>query len=216
MIAKYSFNSHYRPESSGASVLPSLRLLEGGVFQPNEFSPVVIEEEGNLRLRFFRWGLQTAWDRVDQERSKRSIVPADQLFQLPEYQLPIRTQRCLIPSDGFYLVHQGKTYKLSQPHDGAFCFAGIYATQLLADGTLLHSFALVSTPSIGRFKAFGLQMPMILPKQLEKRWLEANTALPLVAKILHHPDATPLGIHPVEELQGVPTYEYEVYRQVAA
>lgn len=216
MVAKYSFNSQYRPLEAHSAHLPSLRLLEGGVFQPNEFSPVIIEEEGQIRLRFFRWGLETAWERVDQERKKKMIVPANHLFELPEYQLPIRSQRCLIPADGFYLKHQNRTYKLTHPQEGTFCFAGIYTPQLLEDGTWQHTFSLVSTPSRGKLKGFGLQMPMILPKQLEQRWLAHDTALPLLAKILDHPDVTPMSIHPVEELQGVPAFDYEVLRQVAA
>jgi putative SOS response-associated peptidase YedK len=215
MVAKYSFNSHYRPEQNASQNLPSLRLLEGGIFQPHQFSPVVVQEDAQMRLRFFRWGLQTAWERVDQNRKPRNIVSADQVLQQPEYQLPIRTQRCLVPADGYYLNHQDRVYKLSHPNEDAFCFAGIYATHRMADGTYQSTFAILSTPAQGKQEKFGLQMPLILPKNLEKAWINHHAPLQNISQILYRPDRTTLNVHPVEELQALPAYE-ELYRQVAA
>lgn len=214
MIAKYSFNTQYRPESQTQSHLPSLRLLEGGVFEPGQLAPVVIQEHGQFRLRFFKWGFEPAWDLAGTERNKLHVMPADRVINDPEFLLPIRYQRCLIPADGYYLSDRERQYKLSKQQEDAFCFAGIYATQSHADGSLEHSFGLISTSALGTPSQFGLQMPLILSRSLEKSWMAPTTSLETVKNLLYSSSSLHLSVHPVEEL--LEFNPLDLYPQVAA
>ena len=214
MIAKYSFNTQYCPESSTQTPLPSLRLLEGGVFEPGQFAPVVIRDERNMRLRFFRWGFEPAWEAAGTERSRLHVISSDRVLNDPEFMLPIRYQRCLIPADGYYLKAQDNQYKLSHQRDQAFCFAGIYASTQQADGTMRQFFGLISTESLGTASQFGLQMPLILPKNKEALWLNDEMNMLQIKALLQSSGNHHLAAHLVEELQEL--NPYELYPQVAA
>ncbi|MEL6668711.1 MAG: SOS response-associated peptidase family protein [Bacteroidota bacterium] len=214
MIAKYSFNTQYRPESQTQAHLPSLRLLEGGIFTPGQFAPAVVQEYGQYRLKFFKWGLEPAWEAAGTERSKLHIVSANQVSQDQEFQLPLRQHRCLIPADGYYLSNRNRQYKLSHREESAFCFAGIYASQMREDGCMEHHFSLISTGSIGTASQFGLQMPLILPRRLEGVWLDQQSSLPQIHNLLHTQSNLQLAAHPVEELLEL--NPLDLYPQVAA
>ncbi|MEM7658446.1 MAG: SOS response-associated peptidase family protein [Bacteroidota bacterium] len=218
MLSTYTFNSQYTPTNPAESQLPGLRLLEGGKFEPDQYAPVIVREYGQLRCKYFRWGLVPNWTKPgSKEVNGRTYAAADQVFQHMAYQLPIRRQRCLIPADGYYVQKGSKvgmqTYKLVNSSEQTFCFAGIYDTWMQPDGTELHSFAIVSTPAPEQMMNFGLQMPLILPKAHENLWLNPEANWHRIADVLYRPANHLLRIHKVRELQ-LP--EVELISQVAA
>ena len=207
MLAAYTFNSNYQPTNSERPHLPSLRLLEGGKFLPKQYSPVLVKEYNDIRLRFFKWGMIPAWAKGNKKVNPRLFTPASQVFSQPSFQLPIRRQRCLIPADGYYMekaTPRGtQTFKVSEREAGTFCFAGIYDTWRQPDGTMLQTFSILTTESNDKMSPFGLQMPLILPRNLEQAWLNPNTSLAKIELILQLPSAKPLCIHQVHELKEV-------------
>ena len=218
MLATYTFNSHYNPVNTLGNQLPSLRLLEGGKFNPAQYSPILVHEYGQIRLKFFRWGMVPGWSKDDGKQNQRLFAAAEHLFDHVAYRVPVRRKRCLIPADGFYVesgnVINKQTYKLSQPDNTTFCFAGIYDTWKKRDGSILHSFAMVTTPANESLNRFGLQMPFILPKNLENAWLNDHTSLRTNTKILSQSLNPNLKMSQVQELKG--TQEFNGLEQVAA
>lgn len=215
MLATYTFNSEYQPQATPH--LPSLRLLEGGKFGPGEYAPALIREEGQLRLRFFRWGLQARWDQAGPRQAPLHCAPAEQLWRQPAYQRPIRQQRCLIPADGYYASPAGlphpQTYKIARPDGQTFCFAGIYDVYPQADGSLLHAFAIITTPAPAAFRPFGLQMPLLLSRRDEQVWTHPQTPVRRIEELTFSPANHLLRAYPLHELQLTPQ---EAFEQVAA
>ena len=202
MLASYSFNSDYHPGQQGDAQLPSLRLLEGGKFSPQQFSPVLVKEYGQIRLKFFRWGLVPAWIKQNSQVKARAWAPAEHLFNNPAYHLPIRRQRCLIPADGYYLdiPLTDDQYKVSPELPRTFCFAGVFDSWQQRDGSLQHSFAIITTPSTADMSRFGLQMPLILPKQAERLWLNPQASMNKIEQLLYPKHHEKMVIHPLTEL----------------
>jgi putative SOS response-associated peptidase YedK len=217
MVAAYTFNTQYDPQ--GAERLPSLRLLEGGKFSGGQFAPVLVQEYQQMRLKYFRWGLVPAFAKAGRGDQGITFAPSDHLFRQPAYMVPIRRQRCLIPADGFYTSHEhrgsGHVFKLSRPEGDTFCFAGIYDTWRQADGSLLETFAIITVPSSQHMNRFGLQMPLILPSNVEGAWLSPYTDLNKIQKLVSLPMGTGLRIHPVQELR-LPEVAPQHNEQVAA
>ena len=203
MVAAYTFNTQYDPQ--GMDRVPSLRLLEGGKFTGGQYAPIMVREYDQVRLKYFQWGLLPAFTQPERGEAGVVYVPADRLFRNSAYQVPIRRQRCLIPADGFYTARthrgHGHVFKLARPAGETFCFAGIYDTWRQADGTLLESFAIITVPSNQHLSRFGLQMPLILPHNVEGTWLNPYTDLNKIQKLLSLPTGTGLRIHPVQELR---------------
>ncbi len=205
MLASYTFNTQYQPNQTPNSGLPNLRLLEGGKFHPDEFSPILIHEDDRISLRFFKWGMNPNWpSKIPATRSQRT-APADYLFRHPNFNKSILSRRCLVPADGFYheqdLGNQQRNYKIAQRNRETFCFAGIYDSWVHRDGSIQHAFSIITTPSNEKMGRFGLQMPLILSRQDERIWINPKANLNKISQILYAPSKTELAIHPVVELR---------------
>lgn len=198
MLASYTFNKQFHQPSQFDQGLPNLRLLEGEEIQPAQLAPVMIQEYNQVRLRYFSWGLVPSWSRDDSMGKSRTLAPASNIFQRPSFQSAIRRQRCLIPADSYSLqkdiVLGSTTYELSQVQKPLFCFAGIYDCWHDAKGQPFHSFAIITAQAPGSMSQFGRQLPLILPRHQEKTWLNPDTNLTHIARLM----------------QAVPDYKMEV------
>ncbi|MEL6625572.1 MAG: SOS response-associated peptidase family protein [Bacteroidota bacterium] len=214
MLASYTFNSTYKPHTQGCQQFPSLRLLEGGKFHPQQYVPVLVSEYNEIRLKYFQWGLVSPWTKASQKDEGKYFAPQSQLFHHPAFQLPIRRKRCLIPADGYYLENnqQGiaKELKVSLQENETFCFAGIYDEWKSPNGTVLNSFSIVTVPSSRALASVNLQMPLILPSNLEGLWLNPYTSLNKIHKIVQLPPRSGFHVHQVQELRLAEreTWEY--------
>lgn len=205
MLAAYTFNTQYQQATTQDPHLPNLRLLEGGKFFPDQFSPVLIHAYDRVSLRFFRWGMTPGWPRRIPATKTQRVAPADYLFKHPDFRKPILSNRCLIPADGFYLEQElagkARTYKVAGDPQSAFCFAGIYDNWTARDGSEQQAFSIITTPASEQMRRFGLQMPLILSKNDERIWLNPQANLNKISQILYSPSPKALNIHPVEELK---------------
>jgi len=204
MLASYTFNSAYKPSHQEWSHFPSLRLLEGGHFEPDQYSPVLVWEYQQIRLKYFQWGMLSAWTKVGEEQKRKKFAPVEKAFSHPQFQLPLRRNRCLIPADGYYIElshpRRKEKYKFSMPQGDGFCFAGLYDTWKRPDGSLLHSFAMLTQPNSEEAYHHS-RKPMILPKNLEAAWMNPYTDLNKINKILHLPSRSGIQMQRVHELQ---------------
>ncbi len=198
MLASYTFNTAYHPQQETDTYHPGVRLLEGGKFSPGEYAPVIIREEGAPRLKFFQW----SWGSSDKRSYNLShCIPSSHVFDHVDYYRSIRQQRCLIPADGYYVrLTNGQCYKVAMDNHETFCFAGIHRSWQRDDGTLQHSFALLSTQANPTLSQFSLLMPLILRKKDERMWLHPHSQLKHISKLLYEPVFHPLTVYRVKEL----------------
>ncbi|MEO0898270.1 MAG: SOS response-associated peptidase family protein [Bacteroidota bacterium] len=202
MLASYTFNTTYTPSSETWQHFPSLRLLEGGRFSPDQYGPVLVWEYQQIRLKYYRWGMVSAWNKRGEENKGKKFAPIEQVFSHPRFQLPLRRNRCLIPADGYYIDTKGRngkeTFKASMPEGEGFCFAGIFDAWRQSDGSTLYSFAILTQAS-GE-NDIHLRKPLILPKNVESTWLNPYTNMNKVQKILQLPARGGLKFQEVHEL----------------
>lgn len=198
MLVSYTFNTAYHPFQDTDHQRPGIRLLEGGKFAPGEYAPVIVKENGSPRLKFYQfgWGQKSA-----SSRTSLHYLPSTQVFDHVDYYMSIRQQRCLIPADGYYvMLSNGTCYKVTMNDGETFCFAGIHRSWYHEDGTLQHSFAVLSTQATPLLSQFSLLMPLILRKQDERKWLHPHTHLKHISNLLYRPSDLPLNIYQVKEL----------------
>lgn len=210
-LASYTFNSQYRPHDRVDGSLPSLRLLEGGRFLPQDYSPVLVSSYGQTRLRFFKWGFVHAWARGVEAKAGKAFADVDQLFDYTPFQLALDERRCLIPADGFYRAcSSGKDaslMKLDRKDGEMFCFAGIFAKRKTAQGQEEHSFAMLSAEAPASMQSLGLRMPLIIPKSQEQAWLNPHTSLRKLRTLFEIQEVENLQWMPVLELQELEEQE---------
>src|SRR5436189_3646255 len=107
-------------------------------------------EDGARDAGMLRWGLVPG--RWAERKGERPLINAraESVAAQPAFAESFRERRCLIPADGFYEWRKDPGRKvpvwLSQPDEGLFAFAGIWA-ELPARGESpgsLHSCAIVT------------------------------------------------------------------------
>lgn len=146
---------------------------------PGQEAPVVICEEKNT-LRMMRWGLVPFWAKEASIGYKMINARAETLPQKPSFRKPFRERRCLILADGFYEWRkaEGKGKKLPirivLPSREPFAFAGLWDIWKKPDGSLLHSFTIITTQANELLRPVHDRMPVILQPEDEDLWLDPN------------------------------------------
>src|SRR5882724_509196 len=138
-----------------------------------------------------------AWHRIqDNQRSGRNGATS------PSFREPFKSQRCLVPADGFYeWQRDGKT---KQPYcfevnDGElFAFAGLWDEWKNAQGELIESCTILTTMSNSLLADIHDRMPVILRQDDYELWLDpAFRDTPSLSEMLRPFDAGLMSRHPV-------------------
>lgn len=192
MLASFRFDTEDHYASSAWQPAP-LRLLEGGLFSPGEFCPVLSTDDERLRVHFCRWGSPG----LGFSKSLRAWVSPNAFL----HQRIEPGQRCLIPVSAYYFHStDGRTWKVRQQDGAAFSFAGIRFSQAGPDGTLTPHVAVLASEAVPALRRFHLLMPAIVPASRQQAWLRQPGQMP-VAALLSPPALPSLSICEVRYLQ---------------
>lgn len=148
----------------------------------------VITAEASSSIKAMSWGLIPNWvkskDQMKEIRTKGSTLNAksETAFDLPSFRNSIETKRCLVLADGFFEWMDQRKEKI--PHyislkdREAFAMAGIYDRWIDREtGEEINSFSILTceaNPLMARIHNVKKRMPVILPKQSEKKWLNQD------------------------------------------
>lgn len=166
---------------------------------PSQEAPVVrLHPQTRARhLDLLRWGLLP---HGAGPKSPRPInARAETLANSPFFRGAFASRRAVVPADAFYeWRREGKS---RQPHaiaraDGApLAFAGLWEGWRGPDGTVVRSFAIVTTAANAEMAAIHDRMPLILEADTWPVWLQADPGD--AARLLHPPRDFLLRLWPV-------------------
>jgi putative SOS response-associated peptidase YedK len=129
-----------------------------------------IREPGTLR-----WGLIPHY--ADPDDFDRLLINAraETVAEAPAFRDAFQTHRCLIVADGFYEWREEETGKkpvwITQPSREPFAFAGLWAAARRADGSSVHSCAIVTCEPGEVVAPIHDRVPVILDREAEAAWL---------------------------------------------
>jgi putative SOS response-associated peptidase YedK len=143
---------------------------------------VRLNGEGVREPGVLRWGLIP--HHADPDTFDRLLVNAraETVGEFPAFRDAFQTHRCLIVADGFYEWRAEETGKkpvwITRPSHEPFAFAGLWAAANRADGSAVHSCAIVTCEPGEVVAPIHDRMPVILDQAAEESWLdpEANPA----------------------------------------
>lgn len=155
---------------------------------PRQEVPAVVIRRAARKLVVMRWGFQPAW------LAGRGVPPfinakAESLLDKPLWRGVLRSNRCLIPADGFYEWRTIPGSRAKQPihlrlsQGDLFAFAGLFAQD--ADGNL--TCAIVTTEANPLVAPIHSRMPVILAPEDEAVWLDGLEQDPRVLVSLLKP-----------------------------
>ncbi|NND79337.1 MAG: SOS response-associated peptidase [Maribacter sp.] len=167
------------------------------------------------------WGLVPHWVR-DQEQLKkiwnRTLnARGETIFEKPSFRISARNHRCIIYVDGFYEHHhfKGKTYPfyVHRKDNNPMGLAGLWSQWKNDEtGGTINTFTIVTTkgnPLLAKIhnnpKLKEPRMPLILPQELEDKWLEHHDdelEQQAIEKLIQSYPEEELTSHAVTRLRG--------------
>lgn len=173
-----------------------------------------LDKENKLDIDYFYWGLIPHWTKDEQQAQDHwnSTINArvETLATKPSFRDAYKQHRCLIPLQGFYEYHHknGKSfpYFIREKDIEIMFVAGIFDEWLNKEtGELVQSMSLVTTRGKDIMakihnnpKLEEPRMPLILPDDLARIWLESPEQLENV----HSIPLPALDAHTVRRLRG--------------
>ena len=179
---------------------------------PSQDVACVIGNGGN-RLVKFRWGLVPFWADDPSIGYKMINARAETVAQKRSFARAFRKQRCLVIADGFYEWRKLADSKRKTPmyvhlrEDRPFGFAGLYENWKSKDGTVLQSCTIITTHPNELMVPIHNRMPVIIPPDKRKIWLDSEIQDPgRLTPLLAPYDAGKMDAYEVSKRVNSPTY----------
>ncbi|HEY3191851.1 MAG TPA: SOS response-associated peptidase [Solirubrobacterales bacterium] len=134
------------------------------------------DREGGREPGILRWGLIPHYADPDSFDQLLINARAETVAEAPAFRDAFRTHRCLIVADGFYEWSEEEMGKrpvwITRPSRELFAFAGLWAEARSADGSSVHSCAIVTCGPGKVVAPIHDRMPVILDADAEEIWLD--------------------------------------------
>ncbi len=170
------------------------------------------------------WGLVPHWvkDKGQLKKFWNNTLNArgETIFEKPSFRNSAKNNRCIVYVDGFYEHHHfnGKTYPfyIHLKEHKPIALAGLWSEWVDPEtGEILNSFSIVTTRGNSMMakihnnpKLKEPRMPVILPSELEDKWLQAvddEVDIKAIQELIQAYPEEELTAHSVNRLRG-PTY----------
>jgi putative SOS response-associated peptidase YedK len=163
-------------------------------------------------IHSYHWGLIPSFCKTvkdaNEMRTKTLNAKSETIFALPSFKNSIRQKRCLVLTDGFYEWRTiGKLkypYFIQMKNKEAFAFGGIFNDWVNKEtGEIINTFSIITTeanPLMAKIHNVKLRMPLILPRELEKEWLNPNLNETEIADLMNPFDENQMQGHTISKL----------------
>lgn len=180
---------------------------------PTNIMPVIINEEGQKRIKPMQWGLIPYWAKDKSISSKLINARLETLAEKPAFKGALARRRCLVPADGYYewqkTSNKKNPYRIIVSDRKVFAFAGLWDEWRSPNGDPILSFTIITTAPAAAVSQIHDRMPLILPKELEDRWIGGAASDQDRADFLNHiAPETELKAYPVSPLVNSPKNDF--------
>ena len=188
---------------------------------PQTENPVIIKGHPSTPLRMtnhivpMQWGLVPHWAKDPKIGYKMINARAESVAEKPSFREPFKRQRCLVPANGFYeWPVDPKNPKRKVPlfvhlkNDDLFTFAGIWS--IWGEGeNLKKTYSLITTAPNPMLAKYHDRMPVILSRDEEEHWLDPDTNISDLQKLLDPYPAKEMEAYEVATLVNKPVNDSE-------
>jgi len=171
---------------------------------PTQKLPVITLDHLS-HFRYFKWGLIANWANNKKMSPKLFNLDTETLLKKASHQKSLKSHRCLIPLNGFY-VWKPISKKKSIPYFIAPCdrnllsIAGIWEEKDDFDEKAHHTFIMITQSSDERMTPYQENMPLCLSKKNVASWMNKDTPIKEIEEIIRAQFTLPLMAHPVSPL----------------
>ena len=148
------------------------------------------------KISLLKWGLIPSWvkssDDADVIRFKTFNARSESISEKPSFSSSFRSKRCIIPINGFFeWQHVGKEkipWYIYQSDNEILSVAGLYDSWSGGNNSeTLNTFSIITTEAndlMSEIHNSGKRMPAILERTSENIWVDLNTPLSEIQKLL--------------------------------
>jgi putative SOS response-associated peptidase YedK len=164
---------------------------------PGQSCPVIAEDARGRRMGLLDWGFVPAW-KVSPGRGFIN-ARAETVATRSSFKEAFRRRRCLVPADGFFEWTKAKDPFWIYPVDGRpVSFAGIWETWSTDGAEPRHTFAIITTQANDDVHDIHDRMPVVIAVPERTSWLDRNSPLADVARLLRRAPAGTFAYHAVD------------------
>ncbi|MCY8518604.1 SOS response-associated peptidase [Bacillus atrophaeus] len=177
---------------------------------PSQNILTIINDGSSNRLGKLRWGLIPPWAKDEKIGYKMINARAETLSEKPSFRKPLISNRCIIPADSFYEWKRldSKTkipMRIKLKSTNLFAFAGLYEKWNSPQGHPIYSCTIITTKPNQLMEDIHDRMPVILPRNNQKAWLNPqNTGAAYLQSLLLPYDADDMEAYKVSSLVNSP------------
>jgi len=179
----------------------------------------VITNRRQDEISFFKWGLIPNWSVDDSTGTNLMNAKAETILTKAPFKQAVRTQRCLVLSDGYFEWKKiGKTkvpFRITLASDNLFAFAGIWDYWENPEGDIVNTFSIITTNSNALIGDIHDRMPVILRPEDEKRWLSDKLSDQEIVGILKPIESEKVSFYQAHKVINSAEYDYPECIQVA-
>lgn len=187
MCGRYSFSKAKElKQKFGIDVLQDDSKANYNV-APTHKMPIILGDGKDFTYKMMQWGLIPRSSELRSDITATELrttgminARAETLAEKPSFQPLLKANRCLVPADGFYeFEHRGKEIRPVRfilQDEAVFCFAGLYAEwhNPLKPQEIVSTYTIITTEPNDLVRPIHDRMPLILPQESEKEWLNPN------------------------------------------
>jgi putative SOS response-associated peptidase YedK len=146
---------------------------------PSQLVPLITQ--GDTRgFSFFYWGQPPDWSKNKTLAEKIINVRSEQIPERSSLKKTLKSNRCIIPADGFYSWKKlGKKslipWRFILKDKSIFSIAGFWEEYDDEEGNQFHTFNILTVPANAFVASVCERMPLILNADQEKIWLDKNS-----------------------------------------
>lgn len=187
---------------------------------PQQENPVIVkgklsgegarQHSNGRQLEVMQWGLVPNWAKDPKIGYKMINARAESVAEKPSFRDPFKKQRCLVPANGFYeWPVDPKNPKRKIPlfvhlkNDDLFAFAGIWSLWG-EDENLKKTYSLITTEPNPMLAKYHDRMPVILSRDEEDQWLDPESSVTDLQKLLDPYPAKKMEAYEVSTLVNKP------------
>ncbi len=185
------------------------------VFHASGFSfpewPVITSEEPE-KIKLYKWGLIPHWvkgiEQAEIIRGQTLNARSETVFEKPSFRTSIHKRRCMVLSTGFFewrdFNKKKYPYFIRLRKTEIFAFAGIYSQWVnKTTGEIANTFSIITThanPLMAKIHNSKERMPVILPEEIERDWLDNDLTDEQIKKFFPAIDERKMEAHTISKL----------------
>lgn len=187
-----SYNAKFIPENFDITESFSKNVINAFTF-PNV--PIILNDTSR-KIILAQWGLVPNWIKSKEDARKikkfNLNARAETIFQKPSFKIPILQKKCIILIDGFYewmhLNNIKYPFFIYKKNKELMNIVGIYDFWIIPKtNNIFISFSIITVHAnklLSKIHNTKQRMPLIIDKHNVETWLNNNTTLQEIKKIM--------------------------------